>query len=149
MMKSAPLYTIGYSGHTPESFVEKLKEAGVEMLVDVRERPLSRKPGFSNKSLKQFVEANGIGYVHLRELGVPRELRDEFKQENMTLEKYLAAFRRHLRKHTDTLKPLDDLMRKSACCLMCLEHDPEECHRSIVAEMVSAQKGRTLNIKNL
>lgn len=148
MMKSAPLYTIGYSGHTPESFVAQLKDAGVETLVDVRERPLSRKPGFSNKSLKQFVEANGIGYVHLRELGVPRELRDQFKQ-GWSREEYLAAFRRHLQTHADALVPLDELMHKSACCLMCLEHDPQECHRSIVAEMVSAQKGRTLDIKNL
>ena len=137
-MSRTSLFTIGYSGHTPESFVERLKDAGVETLVDVRERPLSRKPGFSKKSLKQFVEDNGIGYVHLRELGVPRELRDEFKK-GWSRKEYLAAFRRYLRKRTDALKPLDELMHQSACCLMCLEHDVEECHRSIVAEMLAAK----------
>jgi len=52
---------------------------GSKCVLDVRENPFSRKPGFSKRPLSQALEANGIRYVHLKELGTPHPLRDAVK----------------------------------------------------------------------
>ena len=56
--------------------IATLRAAGVQTVLDVRDRPLSRRAGFSKKSLAASLEAAGIGYVHLRALGTPPEGRE-------------------------------------------------------------------------
>ncbi|MEX1231371.1 MAG: DUF488 domain-containing protein [Planctomycetaceae bacterium] len=147
-MKKSSLYTIGYSGHSPETFLKRLKDAGVEVLIDVREKPLSRKKGFSKTSLNVFLNDNGIEYLHIRELGVPGELRDELKK-GWCLHEYFSAFRYHLNGCTGILEQVYAMAQRSACCLMCVEHVVEECHRSVVAETLFAQNGRKLKVEHL
>ena len=67
------LFTIGYEQATQAAVVAALREAGVEVLADVRYLPLSRRPGFSKNSLRAAVEEAGIEYRHLRDLGTPAE----------------------------------------------------------------------------
>jgi uncharacterized protein (DUF488 family) len=62
------LYTIGYEQASIDDFVATLRTAGVELVIDVREQPLSRKKGFSKKALNALLEANDIGYIHLKGL---------------------------------------------------------------------------------
>ena len=66
------LFTTGYAGHDLDSFVNKLRQHGVNTVIDIRQNPVSRKKGFSKSRLSAFLAENGIGYVHVRELGVPR-----------------------------------------------------------------------------
>src|SRR4051812_21330935 len=65
------LYTIGYEDVTLERFVSALKDAGVELLIDVRAVPLSRKPGFSKNRLAARLAEEDIEYLGLRGLGTP------------------------------------------------------------------------------
>ena len=58
------LFTLGYEQRTIEEFVRMLEDAGVGVLVDVRETPWSHKPGFSKRGLAEHLEAAGIEYVH-------------------------------------------------------------------------------------
>ncbi len=67
----ATLYTIGYEGRAVEDFIEDLRFADVEVLVDVRELPHSRRPGFSKSKLSEHVSRAGLEYLHLRSLGSP------------------------------------------------------------------------------
>jgi hypothetical protein len=69
-------YAIGYEGSVLEDFVATLRSAGVETLIDVRDVPLSRKPGFSKSALQANLEAHGIAYVHLKGLGDPKPGRE-------------------------------------------------------------------------
>jgi len=76
--KIAPptIYTIGYEGVTQASVVDALRDAGVELLADIRYLPLSRRPGFSKSSLKAAAEEAGIAYRHFKQLGTPAEGRE-------------------------------------------------------------------------
>jgi uncharacterized protein (DUF488 family) len=68
----AVLYTIGYERADVASFLAALVDAGVSLVMDIREIAHSRRPGFSKRSLQQRLEGLGLGYVHLRHLGDPR-----------------------------------------------------------------------------
>lgn len=136
---SHPLFTIGYAGHTPESFVTALRGAGVATLVDIRRRAASRKRGFAKSALAASLAAAGIGYVHLRELGVPDGLRAELRAGTRELASYLTEFGRYLDESEEGrrgLAQLGELMMVSRCCLMCVEANATECHRSVVGRVM-------------
>src|SRR5262245_4748176 len=66
------LFTVGYEGVKPADLFASLQARGVELLIDVRDVPISRKPGFSKTSLSQGLSATGIEYLHLKGLGDPK-----------------------------------------------------------------------------
>lgn len=139
MTEPSAICTIGYEGTNPEGFVAALTEGGVATLVDVRAVPWSRKPGFSRKALEASMAAAGIGYVHLGSLGNParRAARDG------GAEAWHDAFRAHLAGETARagLAEASVLARERPICLMCLEHDPAQCHRSFVAAALAEIMG--------
>ncbi len=65
------VYTAGYEGESIDRFLQKLLKAGIEQILDVRSNPMSRKYGFSRKTLSGLSEKLDMEYVHLPELGVP------------------------------------------------------------------------------
>jgi uncharacterized protein (DUF488 family) len=70
------LFSIGYEKARLADVVATLKAAGVETLIDVRDRPISRRPGFSKNQLTAALAEAGIRYVGLRALGTPPEGRE-------------------------------------------------------------------------
>jgi uncharacterized protein (DUF488 family) len=125
------LFTIGYEGATLAQFVQRLKAAGVDVLIDVRELPLSRRRGFSKSHLARHLQRCGIQYIHKREFGAPREIRHELR-ETGDYTTYFARFNAYLRTQRTALKRVVDEC-VGAVVLMCFERDPKECHRSAVA----------------
>src|SRR5215475_5321191 len=67
------LYTIGYEKTLPKDLLATLATAGMATLIDVRDRPISRRPGFSKRQLAATIEAAGMRYFHLQALGTPPE----------------------------------------------------------------------------
>src|SRR3989442_15422341 len=65
------LFTIGYEKARLADVVATLAASGVATLIDVRDRPISRRPGFSKHQLAAAGEAAGIGYLHLQAPGTP------------------------------------------------------------------------------
>ena len=128
------LFTIGYSKHTPDSLFERLKSAGVRMLVDVRELPISRKIGFAKSALASWAAKFGIEYRHVKLLGVPAEMRHRKRDGGIETDDYMAEFRNLLQTRSDSLREALELAVSLPCCLLCLEERPEDCHRTIVAE---------------
>ena len=57
------VFTIGYEGATMETFLAALEDAGVQRVIDVRQLPLSRRPGFSKAPLAATLKA--VSYTHL------------------------------------------------------------------------------------
>jgi uncharacterized protein (DUF488 family) len=128
------VYTIGYEGATVEKFVATLVLARIDVLVDVRELPLSRKKGFSKKALERRLREAGLSYIHMRDLGDPREGRDAARSGDLKKFRqiYLAHFRTEpVRKAFETLLTLG---KTKTLCMMCFERDPRVCHRDIIAD---------------
>ena len=124
------LATIGYEGVSLAAFLATLKAAGVTLLLDVRELPISRRKGFSKTPLSQALLKAGIGYQHERALGAPRQIRHRLR-EDRDLKRYFADFREYLATQDGLL---DELARTLSGCvaLLCFERNPAECHRSVV-----------------
>ena len=126
------LYNIGYEGLDAESLVNKLKARAIDLLMDVREKPVSHKRGFSKRPLAEALERHGIEYRHMPVLGCPSEIRRRFKATGdfpRLCEEYLV----HLREHLDELIAVCKLVEAHRCCLLCYERDPEACHRRLAA----------------
>jgi uncharacterized protein (DUF488 family) len=132
------LATIGYENTTVPRFLETLKEAGVDLLVDVRAIAGSRRPGFAKTKLAENVGTIGIEYLHLRGLGTPAEGRAAARAGRY--DELRAIFMEHLEtsEAQDQLEQLAELVRSGRrVCLLCLEADPAHCHRSMVAEALN------------
>lgn len=137
------LATIGYERATLADFVATLQIARIEVLVDVRERAQSRRPGFSKRALEAAVKQVGIEYVHFPQLGDPKDGRDAARAGDTIrfLEIYNAAIAKE--PALQALDQLEELASKSSVCLMCFERDQRDCHRKIVAEKLEHR----LNVK--
>jgi uncharacterized protein (DUF488 family) len=149
MTGTCTLFTTGYAGHDLDSFFEKLRGHGVETIVDVRQNPVSRKKGFSKSRLSEFLTHNGIRYVHMVRLGVPRALRDRLRSGQCTLEEYFHEFRGYAASQHDELAELQEIATHSRACLLCVEERPEDCHRTVVAEVLAEQCGGQLTILHI
>jgi uncharacterized protein (DUF488 family) len=103
------------------------------MRFNIRELPLSRKKGFSKQALAQRLFERGIRYVHLKELGCPKHIRDAYKRDGQW-SSYVRAFRAYLAGQHEALDKLTQLACESTACLMCFELDFNRCHRRIVAD---------------
>jgi uncharacterized protein (DUF488 family) len=136
------LHTIGYEGHTLESYLNSLLRAGVTVLCDVRRNPISRKYGFSKGALSRACERLGIRYEHLPKLGIASERRRGLDSQ----EDYDALFadyeRKWLPKQTESLGRIREWTRAGGCvALTCYERSPQQCHRHCVAEVLEVQLG--------
>lgn len=138
------LYTIGYEGTDFGGVLAALQRHSVDVLVDVRAVPLSRKPGFSKKALSGRLEENGIDYIHLGILGDPKPGREAARSGR------LSDFRRIYREHLSRADPQEACeglvawSQARVCCLLCFERDPAVCHRSIIADSL-AIRGLTVS----
>jgi uncharacterized protein (DUF488 family) len=139
-----PLCTIGYEGATTPAFIRTLAEAGVELVLDIRAAPISRKVGFSKHQLAARLAEAGIAYRHLRGLGTPKPGRDAARGGD------LAGFERIFLAHLTEPEAVLDfgeavaLAEAKTVCLLCLERDPKHCHRLIVGDRMAAVTGQQL-----
>jgi uncharacterized protein (DUF488 family) len=127
------LSTVGYEGRTVDDLITALGADGVEILVDVRLTPLSRKPGLSKNRLASRLCAAGIDYLHLPQLGNPRDNRDAYRRGDCAA---VATYRAVL-ETPEGKAALDDLLllvTRKHVALLCFEHDAARCHRSMVAD---------------
>ena len=86
-------YTIGYQGVSIDQFVRYLKNNNIGILADVRQRPYSRKAGFSKQALSNKLSNIGIVYKHFEALGCPVQIRDQYKVDgNCLLQKLQKIF---------------------------------------------------------
>jgi len=134
------VFTIGYEGLDIGTFMSLLGEHGVETIVDVRELPLSRKPGFSKKALASALNLSGIEYVHMADLGCPEPIRDRYREDG-NWKRYTEGFLKYLKTQKAAIVDLSDLVNSSNCALLCYEADFNFCHRSMVANAVREHCG--------
>jgi len=136
-----PLYTIGYEKARLEDVVAALKGAGIATLIDVRDRPISRRPGFSKRQLAAALEEAGIGYVGLRALGTPPEGREAGRKADW--DRFWAIVEARLASAEAELAFAEaaDTAAAAPSCLLCYEADWRHCHRRRVAEILAERNG--------
>jgi uncharacterized protein (DUF488 family) len=135
------LFTIGYEKARLADVVATLAGAGITTLIDVRDRPISRRPGFSKRQLEAAIEEAGMRYLSLRALGTPPEGREAGKRREWDrfwriVESRLTGPEAELALHEAGLMAM-----QSASCLLCYEADWRCCHRRRVAELLTERHG--------
>lgn len=144
------IYTIGYEEKSLEEYINQLIKDDVKILIDVRKNPISRKYGFSKKTLQKAIEEIGIEYRHIPELGISSE--DRVNLAN--IEDYNRLFDQYekevLNNSHELLKMINRLViEKHRVGLTCFEKLPEYCHRSRVARAIIHNFNQQLDIIDL
>lgn len=132
------IWTIGYEHVGLGDFIAELRKAKVELIVDVRELPNSRRAGFSKNILANGLSEAGIGYRHMKALGTPKAGRDASKRGDIETMRAIIAQKLETPEAQLALQEAADLAGGQRICLMCLEHDWRRCHRADVAERLQA-----------
>lgn len=138
MESTKPLATIGYQNDTLAGVIDRLRTAGVEIVVDVRAVAASRRPGFSKTMLGASLKEAGIDYLHLRGLGTPKAGRDAARAGRTA--EMAAIFEAHLTEPKAQLELAQarEVAAERRAALLCFEAQACECHRRIVAEKLQA-----------
>jgi len=133
------LATIGYERETQPAVIQKLKDAGVELLIDVRAVASSRRAGFSKTLLSASLNEAGIGYVHLRQLGTPKPGRDAARKGRIA--EMHRIFEDHMAEpgaQLELAKATELVRGDKKVALLCYEADAAGCHRTILAKQICA-----------
>jgi uncharacterized protein (DUF488 family) len=135
------IFTIGFTNKKAERFFEKLRQAGVKRVVDVRLNNVSQLAGFSKKDdLQYFLRAiAGIDYVHIADLAPTKELLDAYKKHKGDWAVYEKEFLDLMERRRVENSLAKDIIDQG--CLLCSEDKPHYCHRRLVAEYLQRHWG--------
>lgn len=145
------LYTVGHSTRTLDELVELLRAFEVTVLADIRTIPKSRhNPQFNGDALRTRLRSRRIRYVHLSELGGLRRARKDSPNSAWRN----ASFRGYAdymmtEEFEAGLSTLHALAVERRVALMCAEAVPWRCHRSLVADAVTARGAKVEHIMSV
>jgi uncharacterized protein (DUF488 family) len=140
-MAGMKLFTIGYEGAPQAEVIDRLKTAGVEVLVDVRAIAASRRAGFSKTLLGASLNDAGVDYVHLRGLGTPKAGRDAARKgRTAEMRAIYDDWMAEPIAQLDYAK-LKSIASERKAALLCFEADHAGCHRAVLAEKLAAEDG--------
>jgi uncharacterized protein (DUF488 family) len=146
--------TIGVYGFDRDSFLAALGEAGVDLVLDVRQRRGVRGSEYAWANAARLQEAlaeAGIRYTHMKELAPTTAMREaqyreddrrgEGKRSRTELaDEYVRLYTEQVLDPAD-LEPVVRWIGTSSAALLCVERDPEACHRSLIAARLAAEFG--------
>jgi uncharacterized protein (DUF488 family) len=150
----AAIATIGVYGFDRETFLATLADSGVDLVLDVRQRRGVRGSEYAWANARRLQDAlrdAGVDYSHLKELAPTTELRQaqyradarrgEGKRSRTVLaDEYTAGYTEEILDRVD-LAPIVSWIGGSKAALLCVERDPEACHRSLVAARLQRDWG--------
>ncbi len=135
------VYTAGYEGLSVDGFLNELMIHGIRRIIDVRRNPVARRFGFHKSTLARLASNVGIDYIHIPQLGIASDQR----QELHTYQDRLDLFERYasttLENEIEAIAKVASLVNERASALVCLESDPDCCHRSYLAVPVAKKTG--------
>jgi len=150
--------TIGVYGSTLARFLMALREADVRLVLDVRQRRGVRGSEYAwanSQRIQAALAEAGIEYRHHRELAPTTELRELQYAEDERLgvgkrsrtelaPAYVERYEREIIAQIDLGPIVDALPKVGIAALLCVERDPDACHRSLVAARLSAEHDCTV-----
>lgn len=151
--------TIGVYGFDAEAFLQRLQQANVRLLLDVRQRRGVRGPEYAwanSLRLQAALAGAGIAYEHHLELAPTTELRQlQYAEDdrlgvgkrsrNELAAEYAHRYTTEILDLADLTPIVETLPSTGAAALFCVERDPEACHRSLVAQQLTEQHQVTVN----
>lgn len=141
------LYTIGYEGKKFERYLNELIQEDVKVLVDVRKNAHSMKYGFSKTTLQKAVENLGIEYIHIPNLGIESENRQNL-QTKADYDALFAQYAKTFKTKVEDMAYLNELIEsKDRVAITCFEKDVSYCHRGVIAKKM--KKGFQVEVKHL
>lgn len=143
------IFTIGFAGTTAEHFFGRLKDAGVEKIIDTRLWADTQLAGFAKKKnlsyfLKNLADA---GYEHRIELAPSEDILKDYKNKKIDWAGYVVRYNQLLadRQIAQRLSPED----VSGGCFLCSEPTAEYCHRRLLAEYLQREWNTPVEIMHL
>jgi len=147
--------TIGVYGFTAETFLAALDDGGVGRVVDVRQRRGVRGPEYAwanSKRLQAALAEAELGYEHHPELAPTTELRelqyaedsrrgDGKRSRTELAPEYVRRYTEEILDPADVDALAESLAGGAPAALVCVERDPEACHRSLIAARLEAEHG--------
>ena len=131
------IYTIGYEGLHIEEYLNKLIRNGIKLLCDVRKNPLSRKYGFSKRSLSTLLAKIGIEYIHLPELGIESQSRKGLKNGS----DYKILFDNYRKslpgRQIELTRIMKEFKAHKRIALTCFERESKSCHRHCISDFLA------------
>lgn len=128
--------TIGYERSNLDDFIATLKIANVDLLIDIRDRAQSRRAGFSKSALSLALQKAGLDYLHIPQLGDPKEGREAARSGDFGLFREIFDNVIASEAAQAALTEIASLAKNRTICLMCYERDQHTCHRKIVADQL-------------
>jgi uncharacterized protein (DUF488 family) len=150
--------TVGVYGATLEAFLAALRTNDVRLVVDVRQRRGVRGSEYAwanAQRLQAALAEAGIAYSHHKDLAPTTELRHVQYEEDARIgagkrsrvelaPEYVERYTREILGQVDLSVLVEDLPAEGASALLCVERDPEACHRSLIADRLAAEHGCTI-----
>lgn len=128
------LYTIGFTEKPAEAFFNLLKSSGVKQIIDTRINNVSQLAGFAKGTdLQYFAKTIGnISYEHNLDFAPTKELLSLYRAKKLTWAAYETEYLNLLDMRKIAQKT--DIEKLHENCLLCSEHQPDHCHRRLLAE---------------
>lgn len=146
----AQLFTIGYEGISLEEYIKRLIINDVHVLCDVRKNAYSQKYGFSKAQLQKACEGVGIKYVHVPQLGIESDKRQDLRSQKDYDILFKEYERTTLKNNMEALMYVRSLIdADKRVALTCFEKDPKQCHRLRVANALMALPDNHYHFSNL
>lgn len=144
------LFTIGYEGISLEEYLVRLLKNDVKVLVDVRNNPMSMKYGFSKSQLKKYCATLGIEYVHIPEVGIQSDQRQELNTQS-DYDKLFTVYRKNnLSKTMPSQNAILNLLKQhKRIALTCFEANICQCHRKHLAEAIENLPGFEYKVEHI
>jgi uncharacterized protein (DUF488 family) len=137
-LNNTVLFTIGYEGISLEEYLNKLIINGVKVLCDVRKNSVSMKYGFNKSQLKNVCDGVGIKYVHIPDLGIESDRRQELHSQqdyDILFQHYRNDILTKTRSQQEYL--LELLKTNKRIALTCFEANICHCHRKHLSEAIT------------
>jgi uncharacterized protein (DUF488 family) len=147
--------TVGVYGFDADTFLGSLRAEDVGLVLDVRQRRGVRGSEYAWANavrLQRALADAGIAYRHHRELAPTTELRQLQYREDAKMgvgkrsrvslaPAYVARYTQEILDRVDLALIVADLPTERASALLCVERDPEACHRLLIAERMRSEHG--------
>ena len=143
------LWTIGFTQKSAEAFFGLLRYSGTQRLIDVRLNNDSQLAGFAKRAdLAYFLkELCQIQYVHVPEFAPTKALLDRYRKYKGDWHAYAEGYLELLDiRRAENVLSRDDL---NGSCLLCSEHLPQQCHRSLLAHYLNEKHANSITVKHL
>jgi uncharacterized protein (DUF488 family) len=144
------IYTMGFTQKTAQQFFELISSKSIKLLLDIRLNNVSQLSGFTKgNDLKYFLSVIcGCDYSHCIEFAPTKEILDNYKNKKILWNEYEKQYDTLIKSRDSLNGFIEKYSKYEKICLLCSEPTAVNCHRRLLADMIS-NKYPQLEINNI